>query len=97
MEEDLKLIREEISYEVDEDGNRNKVIVKIYEKNYKTMECHRRATANYQKKNKEAVSKRITAYQVERYHNDPEFREKAKERRRESYRRKKEQMKNGSE
>ena len=24
--------------------------ISIFEKNYKTMECHRRATANYQKK-----------------------------------------------
>jgi hypothetical protein len=97
MDGDLKLIREEVSYEVEEDGTKNKVVTKIYEKTCKYYENHKKAVAEYQKNNKEAVSRKISAYQVEKYHNDPEFREKAKERRRESYRRKKELLKNNTE
>jgi hypothetical protein len=95
INDEYKLIKEEVVYETDDEGNKHKVVMKYFEKNYKTLECHRRATAKYQKENKEIVSKRISARQVERYKNDPEYKLKIKEQQKQYYLRKK-QLKNES-
>jgi hypothetical protein len=93
--DDYKLIKEEIIYETDENGNNNKVIMKYFEKKHKFYENMKKSVSEYQKKNKESVSKRISARQVERYNTDPEYKEKIKEQQKQYYLRKK-QLKNES-
>lgn len=85
----LKLISEEVQYETLEDGSQSKVIVKIYEKIHKFYENHKKAVAEYQKNNKEIVSKRISARQTERYNTDPEYKQKIKEQQKKYYQQKK--------
>ena len=90
--EDYHLIKEEIRNEIDENGNTKIIIMKYFEKKNKYAENIKKAVANYQKRNKEVVNKKIIARQKERYHNDPEYREKIREQQKLSYQRRK-QMK----
>jgi len=87
--EDYHLVKEEIRNEIDENGNTKIIIMKYFEKKNKYAENIKKAVANYQKKNKEVVNKRITARKKERYNTDPEYREKIREQQRISYQKKK--------
>lgn len=87
--EDMRLVREEVTYETGDDGSKNKVIVKIYEKICKFYENHKKSVAEYQRNNKEIVSKRISARQTERYNTDPEYKQKIKEQQKKYYQQKK--------
>jgi len=85
----LKIINENIEYEEDENGNKYKVIIRTVEKENKTYESIKKAVKKYQENNKEKVNKNIADWKRNKYQNDPEFREKQKQMRREYYNRKK--------
>lgn len=91
-DEEYQLIKEEVRNEIDENGNTKIIIMKYFEKKNKYAENIKKAVSNYHKRNKEVVNKKIMARQKERYHTDPEYREKIREQQKISYQKRK-QMK----
>jgi hypothetical protein len=87
--EDYHLVKEEIRNETDENGNTKIIIMKYFEKKNKYAENIKKANKAYHERNKETINKKIVEWQKLKYQNDPEYREKMKEKRREYYKRKK--------
>ena len=88
------LLNEKIEYETDDSGEKIKVLIKIYEKkkikkNINYYELQKESIKKYREKNKEEIRKKDSIRMRERYNNDEEFREYMKQKRRESYHRKK--------
>ncbi len=83
--DDYKLIREEVTYEVAEDGTQNKVILKFYEKNNKYYDNIKKAIYTYREKNREELNQKSAERRREKYNTDPEYRELMKQKRREQY------------
>jgi hypothetical protein len=84
-----KYINEETIYEIDNHGIEQKVIVRTIMKENKYIESIKKANKAYHERNKETINKKIVEWQKLKYQNDPEYREKMKEKRREYYHRKK--------
>jgi hypothetical protein len=101
-ENHTNVINEEVVYEIDDEGNRYKVVVrtvekeviKTIEKENKYIESLKKARATYQRKNKDKLSKQVAEWSKEKYKNDPEYREKIKQRQKEYYHRRKNQNQN---
>jgi hypothetical protein len=66
-------------------------IIQEPERSYKTPVYTRRAVSRYQEKNKEKLNEYAKNRWREKYENDPEFREKHKQRSLERYHRKKQE------
>ena len=75
---EYKIIKEEITYEEDEEGNRVKVITRNISKTIKYNENVKKAIYKYRENNKEKINNHL----LNRYHTDEEYREKVKQRRR---------------
>jgi len=85
----LVLVNEDVQYETNELGERIKVVIKIYEKKRNYYEMNKEFIKKYREKNKEDIIKKNNQRNKERYHNDEEFREYIKLKKKEAYQRKK--------
>ncbi len=98
--ETFKLIQEVVDEITNEDGTKKTIVREIYLSNTydKTRDSIRRAVKKYTEKNREAINEYHRETVKSRYHDDPEFREKERERNRLAYQRKKmkELEKNGN-
>jgi len=87
--EKYKIIKEKIEYEIDENGNRIKVVFKLVEKNNKYYKNFKKAWDAYRERNKEELNKKAADRRKNKYNNDPDYKEKIKEKNRQYYRNKK--------
>ncbi len=84
-----KIIKENIKHEIDENGNQITIIVKLVEKNTKYYENIKKAVYAYRERNKEELNKKSACRRKDKYHNDPEYKERVKEQSRLYYQNKK--------
>ncbi len=82
---EFRIIKEEVTYSEDEEGNKIKVITRTVEKKTKYYENIKKAVYKYRENNKEKINKQISERRKERYQNDEEYREQLKQKRRERY------------
>lgn len=87
--EKFKLYTESISEIVDEDGSKKTVIIKFVKPNM--YEKNKEFILNYMEKNRESFNEYSKKLYKNKYENDPEFREKERQRARERYLKKKAQ------
>lgn len=78
------VIREYYKDELDESGNVTKVKVVLCRENTYT-ESRKESNKRYVNNNREKVSNYLSSYIKNRYQTDPEFKEKIKEQKRQSY------------
>ncbi len=76
----IKIINEEITYEEDENGNKYKVVTKTVKNKYTDKDTLMKAIKKYKDKNKDKINNKAAENMREKYKNDPEFREKHKQR-----------------
>lgn len=88
----LIVIKEYYKDEVDESGNVSKIKVVVCRENTYT-ESKKESNKRYVNNNREKVSNYLSGYIKNRYQNDPEFKEKIKEQKRQSYYKMKEKKK----
>jgi len=84
-----KIIKENIKHEIDENGNQITIIVKLVEKNTKYYENIKKAVYAYRGRNREECNKKEATRMKQKYNNDPEYKEKIKEKSRLYYQNKK--------
>ncbi len=80
-----KVLGEICTYEIGESGEKEKVKIVYLESKTKYSENIKKAVAKYQENNREKINQVKKEKHKERYENDPEYREKIKERRRKYY------------
>lgn len=86
--EQFRLFSETVSEIIDEDGVKKTVIIKFVKPNM--YQKQKKFIKKYMENNKESINEYNKALYKKRYENDPEFREKEKQRARERYLKKKE-------
>ncbi len=79
-----RVVKEDIVYE-EEDGVKEKVKLIYIEKNTRYYENLKKASTKYYENNREKVNEQINERHKKRYQNDPEYREKVLQKRREYY------------
>ena len=77
--EKYKIIKEKIKQEIDENGNQITIIVKLVEKNTKYYTNLKKAIDSYRQRNREELNKKSADRRKDKYNNDPEYKEKIKE------------------
>lgn len=80
-----KIMKEEIGYEEDTNGDKKEVKLIYIQKNTKYYDNIKKAVDKYTENNREKVNKLKNDRHKERYQNDPEYRERVKKTRREAY------------
>ncbi len=80
-----KVLKEDIAFEELDNGEKEKIKLIYVEKNTKYYENLKKAKDRYIEKNREKVNEQVNERHKKKYHNDPEYREKVLQKRRDYY------------